>query len=130
MKDQDKQSEKNQPQKGRKDSFDRESDKETSLRDHEPSGKNPVEEDLPYNPEVTKHDLDMLSQENVHGDGGDDQQLKDRKDKIDFAGDDLDVPGRKKARESDKKGLPDEENKLYSQGGDDKENLERDDSAL
>lgn len=27
-------------------------------------------EKLPYNPEVTKHDLDILQQKNIHGDGG------------------------------------------------------------
>ncbi len=94
------------------------------------SKKNEKDSKLPYNPEVTEHDKDILKQENIHGDGGDDQQLRDRKRKVDFAGDDLDVPGRKKARENDKIGLPDEENKLFSQGGDSKDNLERDDSAL
>lgn len=91
---------------------------------------NPIEKDLPYNPEVTEHDLEILSQENIHGDGGDDQQLRERIHKVDFTGEDLDVPGSKTARKSGKKGMPDEENQLFSQGGEDKENLEEDDSAL
>ena len=33
-------------------------------------------EDLPYNPNVTEHDKDILRQDNIHGDGGDDQQLR------------------------------------------------------
>src|SRR5690554_6820164 len=93
--------------------------------------KETTDEKLPYNPNITKHDLDILSQEHIHGDGGDDQQLKDRKEKVDFTGEDLDVPGRNQAKkENNPSGLPDEENQLYSQGGDSKENLERDDAAL
>jgi hypothetical protein len=88
-------------------------------------------ENLPYNPNITKHDKDLLRQENIHGDGGDDQQLRDRKQKVDFEGKDLDIPGSKRAeKENNASGLPDEENHLYSQGGDSKENLERDDAAL
>ncbi len=84
-----------------------------------------------YNPELTKHDKDILNQDNIHGDGGDDQLLKDRKQKVDFAGEDLDVPGRNTAKRGNgPKGLKDEENGLHSQGGDSKENLERDDAAL
>lgn len=81
---------------------------------------------LPYNPDITDDDLDMLNQDNIHGDGGDDQQLKDRDEKVDFAGKDLDVPGRKQARRKDGKGFEDEENKLFSLGGDDHEDLEQD----
>ncbi len=91
---------------------------------------NKKDENLPYNPNVTERDKDILQQRNIHGDGGDDQQLRDRKNKVDFAGDDLDVPGREQAKKGNGNGLRDEENKLHSQGGDSKENLERDDSAL
>jgi hypothetical protein len=83
-------------------------------------------ENLPYNPNITKHDKDLLRQENIHGDGGDDQQLRDRKEKVDFSGDDLDVPGSNWAtKDKSQSGLPDEENQLYSQGGDSKEDLEK-----
>lgn len=105
-------------------------DKHSENRESLEKNKSEKSEKLPYNPEITDHDMDILSQENIHGDGGDDQQLRDRKEKVDFAGEDLDIPGRKKARESDKKGLSDEENKHFSQGGEGNENLERDDSAL
>ena len=93
--------------------------------------ENPSNENLPYNPEITKNDKDILRQENIHGDGGDDQQLRDRKKKVDFEGKDLDIPGSNQAKkQNNQSGLPDEENHLYSQGGDRKENLERDDAAL
>lgn len=84
------------------------------------------DEKLPYNPNVTEHDRDILSQKNIHGDGGDDQQLKDRNEKVDFAGKDLDVPGREQAKKNKGNGLRDEENKLFSQGSEDNENLEQD----
>jgi hypothetical protein len=78
-------------------------------------------------PEVTKHDKDILKQENVHGDGGDDQQLKERERPIDFAGSDLDVPGRNDAKKGNgPNGLNDEENKVYSQGSAHNADLERD----
>lgn len=86
-------------------------------------------EKLPYNPNITEHDKDILSQNNIHGDGGDDQQLRDRIKKVDFAGKDLDVPGRKQAKKS-KTGFRDEENQLFSQGGDDKDNLEEDNPRI
>ncbi len=86
--------------------------------------------DTTYNSDVTKHDLELLGQDHIHGDGGDDQQLKERAQKIDFTGKNLDVPGSntaKKGQGSNK--LNDEENKLHSQGGDSNENLERDDAS-
>lgn len=109
-------------------SKEKESEFEKTQRDS--AEKSQPEQDLSNNPEVTKHDLDILSQENIHGDGGDDQQLKVRIHKVDFTGKDLDVPGSKSAIKSGQKGMPDEENQLFSQGGEDKENLEEDDSAL
>ncbi|MAP53514.1 hypothetical protein [Altibacter sp.] len=88
-------------------------------------------ENLKYNPKITEHDKSILKQENIHGDGGDDQQLKERKRDVDFARSDLDIPGREQAKKGNGPlGLTDEENKHHSQGGDSKNNLERDDSAL
>ncbi|WP_339696426.1 hypothetical protein [uncultured Marixanthomonas sp.] len=86
--------------------------------------------DTAYNSDVTKHDLEVLGQDHIHGDGGDDQQLKERAQKIDFSGKNLDVPGSNKAKKQQgSTKLKDEENKLYSQGGDSNENLERDDAS-
>ncbi len=98
----------------------KESEKNTSA-----SKEKKTEKGLPYNPNVTKHDRDILSQENVHGDGRDDQQLRDRKGKVDFECTNLDVPGSNQAKKSNGNGLRDEENKLFSQGGEDNENLEQ-----
>lgn len=88
-----------------------------------------TEKRLPYNPEVTDHDLDILEQSNIHGDGGADQVLRDRKVKPDFAGKDLDIPGRNQAKKGDGKGLKDEENQLYSEG-EEKEDQERENQDI
>ena len=77
--------------------------------------------DLPYDPEITEDDKKMLKN---------DSELSDRERKVDFAGKDLDIPGRTKAQHGNGiNGLNDEENKLHSQGGDRKNNLERDDAS-
>lgn len=104
--------------------IDKENEKTRNHQNVENSENVKKDQKLPYNPEITEHDLDILNQDNIHGDGGDDQQLRDREKKVDFAGDGLDVPGRKKARNKDGKGFSDEENKLFSLGGDDHDDLE------
>tara|TARA_R110002012_G_scaffold116415_3_gene264137 strand:+ start:763 stop:1062 length:300 start_codon:yes stop_codon:yes gene_type:complete len=89
-------------------------------------------ENLPYNPEVTKEDLQTLRNDNanLHNDNQSDQQLINREEKVDFTGKDLDIPGRTSAQKNNgPNGLNDEENKLHSQGSDRKNNLERDDAA-
>lgn len=89
-------------------------------------------ENLPYNPDVTKEDIQTLRSDNanLHTDNQSDQQLIDRKEKVDFTGKDLDIPGRITAQKNNgPNGLNDEENKLHSQGADRKNNLERDDAA-
>ena len=92
--------------------------------------KKETSKDTTYNSDVTKHDLEVLGQNHIHGDGGDDQQLKERAQKIDFSGKNLDVPGSTKAKKGNgPSNLKDEENKLHSQGGDSNENLERDDAS-
>ena len=67
-----------------------------------------------YNSKITKDDLEILGDKagNLRNDGGEDRILKKRKKKVDFEGEDLDVPGRK----SPKNTLKDEENQLYSLG--------------
>ncbi|PPK95567.1 hypothetical protein LY01_01158 [Nonlabens xylanidelens] len=91
-----------------------------------------TEKELTYNPEITQHDKDLLNQDNanLHSDNNADQQLIDRKEKVDFTGGDLDIPGRTAAQKGNgTPALNDEENKLHSQGGDRHNNLERDDAA-
>ncbi|WP_107038925.1 hypothetical protein [Brumimicrobium mesophilum] len=75
--------------------------------------------------DVNKEDLESLGKktENLRSDGGDDQILKDREQEVDFEGADLDVPGRTTTENRDPSKAKDEENQLYSQGGDSNENL-------
>lgn len=79
-----------------------------------------------YNSEVTKEDIDALGKKNLSMDAKDDRPLQDRKKPVDFTGKDLDVPGRDDVSVSKNKKikLKDEENSLYGQGGERKENLE------
>lgn len=83
-----------------------------------------------YNSDVTKEDLSALGEKtkNSRTDGGDDIQLINRENDIDFAGNDLDVPGRSLPKNQIK--LKDEENQLYSQGGSENENLEQDNENI
>ena len=85
-------------------------------------------EKLPYNPEITKEDQKILGDVagNVHTGTGEDTNLQNRTNPIDFEGKDLDVPGRElpKDREVDPTALKDEENQLYSQGGPGNHHLE------
>ncbi|WP_405327270.1 hypothetical protein [Leeuwenhoekiella sp. LLG6367-2.1] len=82
-----------------------------------------------YNSDVTKEDLDILNQKNIHKDGGADEQLRDRQKDVDFTGKDLDVPTGEKTNEQTT-GLKDEENKLYSQGGPRNNNLDEQNGEL
>ncbi len=85
-----------------------------------------------HDADITKEDLLALGNKvrNLRSDGGDDAALKDRVEEVDFEGKDLDVPGRTLPEDKKKKSLKDEENQLYSQGGEDNENLEQDSNQL
>lgn len=78
------------------------------------------------NPKITKENQYNLGDKkrNLRSDGGDDEQLKNRENPVDFVGKDLDVPGRTLPKNRTKKKLKDEENQLYSQGGPGNEDLE------
>ena len=83
-----------------------------------------------YNSDVTEQDLSALGEKikNTRTDGGDDVQLINRKNDVDFAGKDLDLPGRSLLK--NQINLKDEENQLYSQGGAENENLEQDTDTI
>ncbi|SHK18874.1 hypothetical protein SAMN04488007_2308 [Maribacter aquivivus] len=83
-----------------------------------------------YNSDVTEEDLSALGEKtkNTRTDGGDDLQLINRNNDVDFAGKDLDVPGRSMPK--NQINLKDEENQLYSQGGSENENLEQDTDTI
>tara|TARA_R110000850_G_scaffold268138_1_gene399463 strand:+ start:57088 stop:57426 length:339 start_codon:yes stop_codon:yes gene_type:complete len=87
-----------------------------------------------YDSDLTEDEKEMLHDENIHKSGGDDMQLRnmDKLDEegVDFEGKDLDVPGRSNAnKNADDNLLTDEENDLYSQGGNHTD-LEKDQSTL
>jgi hypothetical protein len=77
-----------------------------------------------YNSEVTQEDMDALRKKGLSMDSGDDRLLQNRKKRIDFSGDDLDVPGRNDINLTPSAGITDEENSLFGQGGEQNENLE------
>jgi hypothetical protein len=80
-------------------------------------------EELAEEARITKDDLDMLGPKsaNLSDDGGDDEQLLHRKEKIDFGGEGLDVPGSELDDAQERIGSEDEENNAYSQSNDDEE---------
>jgi hypothetical protein len=65
---------------------------------------------------VTKEDLESLGPKsaNLRDDGGDDDLLRDRKEKLDFGGEGLDVPGSELDDAQENVGSEDEENNAYS----------------
>jgi hypothetical protein len=85
-------------------------------KDNEPNSKN--------NFDVTDEDLEALGPKDLSMDMGDDEQLKQRKRPVDFTGEDLDVPGTELDDDQEERGSEDEENNIYSLGGDEKNNLE------
>jgi len=80
-----------------------------------------------YNPNITEADKKALGDKagNLKTTRSEDDILKQREKDVDFAGKDLDVPGRDLPSQRTKKDLKDEENQLYSQGGPGNEDLER-----
>ena len=85
------------------------------------------QKDTSYNSDITSEDLKVIGQDfenNIRQDGGDDVSLTNRTKEIDFAGKDLDVPGRTAASKNTTNRIKDEENMLYSQGSGSNENLE------
>ncbi|MBP1840991.1 hypothetical protein [Formosa algae] len=82
-----------------------------------------------YNPDITKEDKKILGDAsgNLRQDNGDDELLKKRENEPDFAAENLDIPGASPARPlTNGKPPKDEENKHYSIGSSDNENLELD----
>jgi hypothetical protein len=77
---------------------------------------------------VTREDLAALGSDDLNGDGGDDDQLRDRTTPVDFTAEDLDIPGSELDDAEEDVGSEDEENNSYSLGGDDHNDLEEDKS--
>lgn len=75
--------------------------------------------------DVTKEDLQALNADENNFEG-DDAILEGRAYPVDFAGKDLDVPGSELDDRQEETGDEDEENNLYSLGGENHEDLEED----
>lgn len=75
--------------------------------------------------EITAEDRRALGPKGLSMDGGDDEELLRRKRKVDFAGEDLDIPGSELDDAQEARGSEDEENNHYSLGSDQNEDLER-----
>ena len=75
--------------------------------------------------DVTKDDLIALDSEE-HNFEGDDEVLEDRVYPLDFTGKDLDVPGTELDDVDEATGNEDEENNIYSLGGENHADLEED----
>jgi hypothetical protein len=86
--------------------------------------ENKNSEEQTYNAEITKEDMKALGKKGFRTDSGDDRLLQSREERIDFAGKDLDVPRGNNVNLTSSSGINDEENTLYGQGGERKENLE------
>jgi hypothetical protein len=74
--------------------------------------------------DFTEEDLQALGPVDLSLDLGDDEQLKQRTQPVDFAGTDLDVPGSELDDALEASGSEDEENNSYSVGGDAHSDLE------
>jgi hypothetical protein len=77
-------------------------------------------EELVQEARVTKEDLEALGpkDDNLRDDGGDDELLLERTDDVDFAGEELDVPGSELDDDQERLGSEDEENNPYSTSDD------------
>lgn len=71
--------------------------------------------------DLTKEDYEALGPRDLSLDGGDDEQLKHRTRPVDFAADDLDIPGSELDDRNEMIGSEDEENNSYSLGGDERD---------
>jgi hypothetical protein len=93
--------------------------KETDVLEEDVPQKNEKVELVPGNDaDLTSDDMEALGPKDLSQDLGDDEDLKHREYPVDFSGKDLDVPGVELDDEQEAKGSEDEENNLYSFGGD------------
>lgn len=83
------------------------------LRDEEDKRK----ENLPYNPDITKEDKQALGEKGHSMNKGQDKELANRKRKVDFTAEDMDIPGREERDTSTGKEIPDEDNYQFNQRG-------------
>jgi len=82
-------------------------------------------EELAKEAKITEEDMEALGPRDLSMDMDEDEQLKQRVDKVDFEGSELDIPGREMDNDEEDIGAEDEENNHYSLGSDDNDELER-----
>ncbi|HSI70294.1 MAG TPA: hypothetical protein VK941_08690 [Gillisia sp.] len=100
-------------------------EKKKTGNNSEPKANKPIREtdgieqnDLPYDPNINKDDLQALHREGLSMDQGRDKFLSDRKRPVDFTGNEMDIPSRDESDTSqDGTDLPDEENNQYNERG-------------
>ena len=74
--------------------------------------------------DVTKDEKQLLELDELSEDMGEDEELRTRVWAVDMTGKDLDVPGAELEDDAEDAGAEDEENNIYSIGGDRHEGLE------
>ncbi|HET8884891.1 MAG TPA: hypothetical protein VFM70_00910 [Salinimicrobium sp.] len=73
---------------------------------------------LPYNPDITEEDKNMLHEKGQSMDTGRDKFLAEREEPVNFSRDDLDIPTGENDDPSNKnKKIPDEENEQFERRG-------------
>lgn len=85
-----------------------------TLRENDDNERN----DLPYDPNINKDDRQALQERGHNMSPTDDQFLADRENEVDFAAEDLDIPGRNDADTTHRgTDIPDEQNFQYDKSG-------------
>jgi hypothetical protein len=82
-------------------------------------------DELAKEAEVTSEDMEALGPKGLSMDMQDDERLKQRANKVDFEGKDLDIPGRGMDDDQENIGAEDEENNHYSLGSDENDQLDQ-----
>ena len=96
-----------------------------SEKKNQPKANKPKREDdkiekneMPYDPNINKDDMQALQDKGLSMDQGQDKSLAERKRPIDFAGKDLDIPGRNEANTTHNGAdIPDEANYQFNKRG-------------
>ncbi|WBL20929.1 hypothetical protein [Zunongwangia sp. HRR-M8] len=82
------------------------------------ANKENKDQELPYNPEITKDDQQALNEKGRSMNKGQNAAIDDKQTNNDFAAKDLDIPGREDADTSSTgNDIPDEENKQFNKRG-------------
>lgn len=96
-----------------------------SKKENEPKANKPKREkdhiennDLPYDPNINRDDKFALNDKGHSMDRGQDRDLAERERPVDFAGEDLDIPGRNERDTTHKNSeIPDEDNHQFNERG-------------